>query len=118
MKLLTKAIETKLRANSAAQGERLQDTGDAIDFAPAVKLFNPDGAATWLLTELDEDGRLYGLCDPGLGTPELGYVALAEIEAFRGARFGLGIERDRYFTADKPLSEYAEEARKQGRIAA
>lgn len=117
MKLLTKTIEAQLRRNSAAQGER-QAAIDAIDFAPAVKLFNPDGAATWLLTEMDEDGRLYGLCDPGLGTPELGYVALAEIEAFRGARFGLGIERDRYFTADKPLSEYAEEARKQGRIAA
>lgn len=116
MKLLTKAIEAELRANSARQGEALQ-TEDDINFKPALKLFNPLGAGTWLLTELDEDGRLFGLCDPGQGTPELGYVALAELEAYRGP-LGLGIERDKWFTADKPLSEYAEEARNKGRIAA
>ena len=40
------------------------------------------GAATWLLTELDEDGdQAFGLCDLGFGCPELGYVSLTEMRA-------------------------------------
>jgi hypothetical protein len=43
------------------------------DHFPAVKLFTPDGSATWLLTEADPDDpdRLFGLSDLGLGFPEL-----------------------------------------------
>ena len=39
-----------------------------------MKLFTPDANATWLLTELDpvEPDRAFGLCDLGLGYPELG----------------------------------------------
>ncbi len=32
------------------------------DHAPVVKIFNPMGSATWLLSELDEDGNFFGLC--------------------------------------------------------
>ena len=47
------------------------------DHIPVVKLFNPMGPATWLLCELDADGdTLFGLCDLGVGEPELGYVSL------------------------------------------
>lgn len=97
----------------------LQALADDRDAAPTVKLFTPDGAATWLISEIDPDDfdRLYGLCDLGLGFPELGYVGLAEISAIRG-RLGLPVERDLHFVADKPLSAYAEEARRQGRIIA
>ena len=43
-----------------------------------VKLFNPLGAATWMATELDEDGdTLFGLADLGFGCPELGYFSLS-----------------------------------------
>ncbi|WP_442869760.1 DUF2958 domain-containing protein [Bradyrhizobium sp. CCBAU 65884] len=89
------------------------------DHRPVVKLFTPDGAATWLLTEADPDepDRLFGLADLGLGCPELGYVDLNELIALRG-RLGLPVERDRYFVADKTLSAYAEEARRAGRIIA
>src|SRR3546814_1805581 len=53
----------------------------------------PVGSATWLATEMDEDGILFGLADLGFGCPELGSFALAELEAVR-LPFGLGIERD------------------------
>jgi hypothetical protein len=81
-----------------------------------VKLFTPDGGATWLLTDLDPDGGLpFGLCDFGVGEPELGYVSLAELRAVRG-QLGLPIERDQYFKADKTISVYAIEARELGHI--
>ena len=97
----------------------VQALSDDRDGPPIVKLFTPDGAATWLISEVDPDDpdRLFGLCDLGLGFPELGYVSLAEISSVRG-RLGLPVERDLHFVADKPLSAYAEEACKQGRIVA
>jgi hypothetical protein len=87
------------------------------DHRPVVKLFMTDGAATWLLAECDPDepDRLFGLCDLGLGFPELGYVSLSEIIEVRD-RLGLPVERDLHFVADKPLSAYADEARAKGRI--
>ena len=72
-----------------------------------------------MLTEYDAEERLFfGLCDLGQGFPELGYVSRDELEALSFPPFGLGIERDRYFSADKTLSEYASEANKAGRIQA
>jgi hypothetical protein len=87
------------------------------DHKPVVKLFTPDAAATWLLTEcdIDEPDRLFGLCDLGLGFPELGFVSLAEIIEVRGS-LGLPVERDNSFIPDKPLSEYVTQARAAGRI--
>ena len=110
MKLLTKQQEVSLRRNYALNA---QDPENGIDFKPVVKIFG--GSATWLLTELDEDDRIFGLCDLGMGFPELGYVLLAELESHRG--FPL-IERDLHFAADKTLSEYAKDAREHCRIRA
>jgi hypothetical protein len=59
--------------------------------------------------------HLFGLCDLGLGEPELGYVSLAEIRSVRG-NLGLPIERDLYFSGQHPLSYYAKRARDAGRI--
>ena len=59
----------------------------------------------------------FGLCDLGMQCPELGSVSLSEIASVRGPG-GLTIERDRHFTANKTLSEYATEARNAGRIKA
>ena len=107
MKLLTESQRKKLIENHRNSGG---------DFKPVVKMFNPTGAATWLFTELDEEENLlFGLCDLGMGFPELGYASLDELESFSGM-FGLGIERDIHFKADKPLSEYAREARENGGI--
>ena len=49
-----------------------------FDPAPVVKLFTPDAGATWLLTEIDPDDHdhAFGLCDLGLGMPEIGWVSL------------------------------------------
>lgn len=119
MKLLTKAIEAKLAANGAATRAAQRADKDEPDFKPVVKFFHPVGAATWLITESDPDNPdiLFGLCDLGFGTPELGCVSLSEMSAVRG-KFGLGIERDRNWKAAKKLSEYASEAYAEGRIVA
>jgi len=108
-KLLTRAITRRLLANYPA--------GD--DTKPAVKLFTPDAQATWLIADMDagDPDRLFGLCDLGLGCPELGYVSLTELSRLRGP-MGLPVERDRWFRADKTLGEYALEARALGRVTA
>lgn len=59
----------------------------------------------------------FGLCDLGLGCPELGSVLISEIESVRG-RLGLPVERDLHFRADKPLSAYATAASRFGAIRA
>lgn len=106
MDLLTSDLRERLLANGACEADHL----------PVVKFFNPVGAATWLLTEMDSDGdTLFGLCDLGFGNPELGSVRLAEIASVR-LPLGLGIERDLHFEAVHPLSVYAEAARRCGRI--
>jgi hypothetical protein len=116
MQLLTQQLREKLLANGRAQ-DPVRGTDDEIDFHPVVKLFTPDGAATWLLTELDpeEPDIAFGLCDLGMGFPELGSVSIAELAALRG-RLGLPVERDRHFTATKPISAYASEAMRSGGI--
>jgi hypothetical protein len=82
------------------------------DHFPVVKLFTPDAQATWLLTELDSECSdiAYGLCDLGMGFPELGDVYMPEIVSLRG-KLGLPVERDRHFEAKYPISVYAEAAR-------
>ena len=105
MELITSAQREKLLANGANR--------DA-DHMPVVKLFNPCGAGTWLVTELDpEDTSVaFGLADLGFGCPEAGSFSLKELEAFQGP-FGLGIERDLYFEGKFSLSVYAEAARRR-----
>jgi Protein of unknown function (DUF2958) len=111
MKLLTKSIRDKLLRNGRIR-ETLEEQGRAAaDFLPVVKLFTPDAACTWLLSELDpEDPDIaFGLCDLGLGYPELGSVRMSELESVRG-RLGLPVERDRYFAPMHTLSVYARAA--------
>ena len=116
MMLLTPEIRAALRANAIAHHAAQRDGRAEPDPLPVLKLFNPCGAATWLATELDEDGdTLFGLADLGFGCPELGYFSLSEIESVR-LPGGLGIERDLYFEPRFPLSAYAEAARIAGRI--
>ena len=113
---MTKLISDEQRAQLLANG-RLSMTAEDFDPAPVVKLFTPNAGATWLLTELDSEDIAFGLCDLGQGFPELGYVSLAELEGLR-EKWGLPIECDLHFIADKPLSGYAREARLAARIVA
>jgi hypothetical protein len=110
--LLTPALTKVLIANGHCS---LAD--EHLDPLPVAKLFTPDAGATWLLSEIDPEDhdRAFGLCDLGLGCPELGWVSLAELASVRG-QLGLSIERDVYWSASKPLSEYASQARALGRI--
>lgn len=100
---------------TAAQREQLIKNGSldnrGKDHIPVVKLFLPGSACTWLLTEIDpeETTLAFGLCDLGMGFPELGYVSLDEISSVK-SKFGLYVERDLYFEAKYPISVYARAA--------
>lgn len=113
---ISEALLNRLLANGRIQAAA-RETGWEHNLWPVLKLFTPDGAATWLVTELDpNDGdTLFALSDMGLGCPELGTVSLRELSTIRG-KFGLSVEVDRHFRADRPLSAYADEARAAGRI--
>jgi len=110
--LLTQNDREQMLRNGARSA-----AGEDHDAAPVVKLFAPDGSATWLLSELDpaDPDLAFGLCDLGLGFPELGYVRISDILAVKGA-LGLAVERDMAFRADKSLAAYARLAKAEGRI--
>jgi hypothetical protein len=93
MDLLTPEIRERLLANGRIRRDWPMEKAEP-DFFPVVKLFTPDAGATWLLTEIDSDDEdiAFGLCDLGLGYPELGMVSLSELAAVRG-RLGLPVER-------------------------
>jgi len=114
MKLLTPQQYAHMLANGTKNAERMADDGNTHDFWPVVKLFNPWGAGTWLLSELDvqDPDIAFGLCDLGMGCPELGSVRLSELESIRLMGGALGIERDLSFKAEKSLTAYADEARR------
>ena len=117
--LLTDGQRARMLAKGRENAERIDDDGNTHDLWPVVKLFCPWGAATWLLSELDPEDEdiAFGLCDLGMGSPELGSVRLSEIAAIRGPG-GLTIERDQHFKPTKSLTAYAAEARLAGRIVA
>lgn len=112
MSLITDEQRVELLDNGAAAAK-----GEERDPLPVVKLFTPDAYATWLLTEIDpQDGdTAFGLCDLGLGSPELGYVRISELESIRGP-LKLPVERDLHFRPERTLSEYAQLARANGVI--
>ena len=112
MTLVTDEQRQQLLANGVARA-----TGQVIDPLPVVKLYTPDAHATWLLTELDpQDGdTAFGLCDAGLGRPELGRVRLSELADIRGP-LKQQIVRDLHFTPKRTLSEYVRLAQAEGSI--
>lgn len=116
MQLFTDAIRRQLLENGRAQAP-VRGTEYEIDHMPVVKLFTPYSGATWLLTEVepDEPDVAFGLCDLGLGFPELGSVRLSELEGAGG--FGT-VERDLLFTPRQTLGAYADEASRRGYLQA
>jgi hypothetical protein len=116
MTLFTQSQHEQLIANCQTQILNNDAGHPDIDFSPVVKLFTPDAQCTWLLlTELGNDDIAYGLCDLGVGFPEVGFVSMCEIREPRGP-LRLPVERDEHFDADKTLSAYAADARTRGRI--
>ena len=77
------------------------------DPMPVVRLYVPFTCCQWLLTEIDEDlDTAFGLCDLGMGFPEVGPVSLYEI-----AEVTPHVRCDPHFVAVAPLSVYSREAR-------
>lgn len=91
--------------------------GDEGDPVPAVRLVLPGTNASWLLTEADpaETDRAFGLCDLGLGFPELGYVSLDELSQVRGPA-GSSVTTDEQFRTGEALSVHAARARRARQI--
>jgi hypothetical protein len=113
MQLLNEELTRQLVANHQTGQYR-----EGYDPQPVVKFFNPAGAGTWLIASMDPHTRvMFGLCDLGMGFPELGLVLFDELADYRSP-FGLGIERDLYWTPTKTLSEYTAEAMRAQRIVA
>lgn len=107
MILLTDELRERLLANGR---------NPKADHVPVVKFFNPLGVGVWLAIWLYEDGdTLYGFAD--LGDPEYGTFSLEELATIR-LPFGMGIERDLYFTTNLPISVWAEAAHQAGSIRA
>jgi hypothetical protein len=116
MTLISTAQRQKLLENGRAQRDAIDRQDQALDFKPVVKNLTADGNATWLLTELNSDIDLaFGLCDLGLGEPELGYVSLAELAGARGP-LGLPLECDLHFAPTRTIAAYADLARERRRI--
>jgi len=110
--LITEEQRAQLLANGHAYA-----TGKARDPLPVVRLFSPVAHATWLLAALDPaDGdTAYGLCDVGIGMPELGDVEVSDLASIVGP-LKRPVLRDLYFQPTRPLSEYAQLARLDGSI--
>lgn len=111
MKTFTQKQEQQLIKNHQANFGKEETT----DFKPVVKLMvRVGGNATWLLSELEPESRIaFGLCDLGMGSPELGYVSIDDLE-----KLGWQLERDMYFEAKKTLKEYTVSSRNMGSIVA
>jgi len=111
VQLLTDEQREQLLTNGRAQRDA-EKRGESIDFPPVVKLFTPEAQAIWLLTELHprDPDVAFGLCDLGVGFPELGSVCVSELR-YPGGPWGLPpVERDQHFKATKSLSAYATES--------
>ena len=97
MRLMTKTLEKRFA--------KIGSQESVADPLIVAKFFNPGGAGTWYATEY-ELGRkdFFGYVSIfGDECDEWGSFSLKELESVRGA-FGLGIERDLYWT-EKRASE-------------
>jgi len=111
MTLFTNAQYQKLLENG------LPENRDK-DHSPIIHLYLQCTNCEWLISELDpEDPNLaFGLCDLGMGFPELGYVSLEELQSVKVGPFGFTVSSNPLFVGTYPMSIYAEAARQVGRI--
>ena len=103
MQLLTKAIEKKLRLQHTATKEA---GGANLHHKPVVRFFG-GSSFTMLASEMDDDGNLFGVTDMGLGYKEMGLTSITELAAVKFPPFGLPVERDLHWHAEKTLEDYA-----------
>ena len=95
MKLLTKEIEKKLLAHPSGSTDGKGDDAKVI-----VKFFG-GAAATWLVTEGEKEGDdwlFFGKVTLDGSYWEWGYFLLSDLSSVKFPPFGLGVERDLYFS--------------------
>lgn len=100
-----------------AQKQKLVNNGEPEnrdkDHPPVVRLYIPDTSCSWLLSEFvpsEQPDIAFGLCDLGMGYPELGSVSVEELEAVGKGR-PFSVRRDDSFEAEYPMSVYSLAAR-------
>ena len=104
MKLLTAEIIRKLEKHPLGSQEGKLDEAEVL-----VKFFG-GGAATWLVTEGEqqEDGDWLFFGKVTLGYEwEWGYFTLSELEKMKFPPFGLGVERDMYLGGKHTVGQLA-----------
>jgi hypothetical protein len=100
MNLLTKEILKKLPPLHSQEGKNPED------IKIVVKFFAPLSSWTWYATEFD--GATFFGWVKGSVESEMGYFSLEELEscsAFYQKKFGVGIERDLYWSDEHTLKE-------------
>ena len=119
--LVPQALRKQLRRNGRKS---------AANAPPVLKIFSPVGAATWLIHSqepVEDPDILFGLCDLGMGFPELGSVSLQELQELEvparlvingreEVTFRMKLERDLHFRPQHSLEVYAEAALEAGQI--
>ena len=113
--LIRDADLERLIANGRAQ-EPVRGSSREIDHQPIVRLYLPFSNCCWLLTEVEPDDHdiAFGLCDLGMGFPELGSVWLPELAELRVQ--GLRVLQDVDWRPNRTLNEYAKVARAHQQI--
>lgn len=108
---MTALLIDELRSKLQDNGRRQQDTKDAIDIVPVVRLYTPLMNSVWLLTEIDPKNadKALGPHKPGNGHAERCVVSLSELQR----RFAQqSVRRDKGFETDEPMSVHARRAGK------
>ena len=92
----------------AVEKEKLMSQVGIEARLPLYKIFMPEGAGTWLLYSMEDDGdTLWAVCDIGQGCVEYGTVSLKDLETLRGSVIGLPCERDTFFDPESNPDKYA-----------
>jgi hypothetical protein len=120
LKTAVNHLYMQLMANElAAHFQVIGDQENTPDPIVIARYFYPAGPATWWATQYDAETKtffgyvtLFGL---GSWEDEWGSFSLEELEQFQG-RFGVGIERDLFFT-EAPFSEVMKRERKASGLA-
>ena len=83
------------------------------DHAPVVMLTLPFTNCVWLLSEInpEQPDIAFGLCDLGMGYPELGYVSIYELLGLEDPVLGMRVCNNTLFKGEYPMSAYANAAR-------
>lgn len=102
MKIFTDGVYARLLENAKDHGQ---------DHVPVVSIQAPEHRLIWLLTKVYPKNVdiAFGLCDPGMGFPEIGDVSVSEILRVY-ACLGLHIDMGFHQKASFPLSVYAKAA--------